>query len=282
MTQFIRTNDIQIAYDDQGTGAPTLILLHGLTANRRSFDGLLAAGLADGRRVVRVDLRGRGDSDKPETGYHMRDHAADVLGLLDALDTQRPVLVGHSFGGLLALYLALHHPERIAKIAILDVGLQATDPAVLPKIKPSLDRLGTVMPSAEVYIEAIKQSAYYADGFWTEGLEQYYRADLETLEDGQVRTRVYGAGIEEAVQHIIADDWADIMRRVPRPTLLIHAPEPFGTGDAPPILTPAGAQETVDLIPDCQYQRVTGHHITMIFGEHAAGVVTAIDDFITA
>jgi len=129
MTQTIAANGIQLAYDDQGSGAKTLILMHGLTANRRSFDGLLSHGLADDYRVVRVDLRGRGESDKPASGYHMRDHAADILGLMETLSLENVTLVGHSFGGLLSAYMAVHHPQDIEQIVLMDVGLEATFPA---------------------------------------------------------------------------------------------------------------------------------------------------------
>ena len=57
----------------------------------------------------------------------MADHAADVIGLLDALDIRDPLLVGHSFGGMLALYLAAHFPERFPQIVVLDCGDGARD-----------------------------------------------------------------------------------------------------------------------------------------------------------
>lgn len=280
MTQWIETNGIRLAYSEHGSGDPPILLLHGLTANRQSFGGLLAAGLADNNRCIALDLRGRGESDKPETGYHMADHAADVEGVLDALGIDQAVFVGHSFGGLLSMWMAANQPERISRMVIIDAGREATDPSVLPKIKPSLDRLGTVLPSAEAYITAIKGSPYYTDGFWDPMLEAYYRADLETLPDGQVRTRVYGAGIEEAVNRIIGMDWADILGRAERPALLIHATASFGPEGAPPVLTEAGAEETVELLPDCQYQPVPGHHISMVFGDNAPHVVAAIRSFL--
>lgn len=282
MTDYISTNGIQIAYEDDGDGDTTLLLMHGLTANRASFEGLMRHGLADGYRVLRVDLRGRGLSDKPETGYHMRDHAEDMLGLLDALGIERVTLVGHSFGGLLSVYMAANMPGKIEKIVVMDAGKEATYPDVLPKIKPSLERLGKPLPSWDVYLNAIRNSPYYADGFWDADLEAYYRADVETLDDGSVRSRVYAGGIEEAVKKIIAEDWDAHLRGVKRPALLIHAPASFGPQGAPPILSEKGAEETVDLIPNCEYVRVPGHHITMLFGENAPHVVQAIHNFVSA
>jgi pimeloyl-ACP methyl ester carboxylesterase len=280
MVKYVQSNGIQLAYEEEGSGTHTLIVMHGLTANLRSFDGLMRAGLADNYRVIRVDLRGRGLSDKPAQGYSMADHAADIIGLMDALHIKRATLVGHSFGGLLSIYMAANLPECIEKIVIIDAGKEATHPDTLPKIKPSLDRLGKPIASWDIFIHTMKNSPYYIDGFWDSDLEAMYRADVETLEDGSVRSRVYPAGIEEAVKFIIGDDWEKHLRAVQRPALLIHAPASFGTAGAPPILSDAGAAETIALLPDCQYVKVGGHHITMLFGEHAAQIVTAIQEFI--
>lgn len=282
MPERILANNIRLAYDDYGDGDTTLILLHGLTANLMSFEGLKEAGLgsdADNYRVVRVDLRGRGDSDKPETGYHMRDHAKDILDLMTALNIERATLVGHSFGGLLSVYLSAYHPDKFDKIVLLDVGLEATHPDTLPKIQPSLDRLGTTVPSWDEYINAIKASAYYTDTKWTPDINAYYRYDVERLDGGAVRSKVYADGIEEAVKHIIEDDWTEHFKAVNHPALLVYAPQPMAEGGAP-ILSEAGAEETVNLIPNCQSFPVSGHHITMVFGDHAPNVVGAIRAFV--
>ena len=90
MDQFVQINDIQLHYLDHPGGDPPLVLMPGLAANAHSFDGLIKAGLSPTLRVLALDLRGRGLSDKPDSGYSMADHAADVLGLLDALDEYRP------------------------------------------------------------------------------------------------------------------------------------------------------------------------------------------------
>lgn len=278
--QRIETNGIVLNIADSGGTGETLMLTHGLTANLHSFNGLMRAGLADGLRVILVDLRGRGKSDKPETGYHMDDHAQDMLGIMEHFGLEQVIMGGHSFGGLLTMFIGANYPQAVKKMIILDAGKEATHESVLPKIKPSLERLGKAVPSWEVYLNALKQSPYYADGFWSDDLEAYYRADVETLEDGSVRSRVRPQAIQEAVEKIIALDWEDILRRADKPALLIHSPEPFGTADAPPVLSDEGAQETVALLPNCQYVRATGHHVTMVFGDNAPRTVQAMRDFI--
>ena len=106
MGKFSQVNGIRLHYLDHAGGDPVVVLLPGLTANAQSFDGLIGAGLCPAHRVLALDLRGRGLSDKPPSGYSLAAHAADVIGLLDALQLERVVLGGHSFGGLLSFYLA--------------------------------------------------------------------------------------------------------------------------------------------------------------------------------
>ena len=84
MDRFIRTNGIQLHYLEHPGDGPSTVLLPGLTANAHAFDGLVQAGLSPRFHTLALDLRGRGLSDAPEYGYTMADHAADVLGLLDA------------------------------------------------------------------------------------------------------------------------------------------------------------------------------------------------------
>src|SRR5688572_908823 len=95
LDRYVEANGIQIHYLDHAGGEPPLVLLHGLTANCHAFDGLIHAGLSPRFRVIAPDLRGRGASDQPSAGYTMRDHADDVIGLLDALKLERVVLGGH-------------------------------------------------------------------------------------------------------------------------------------------------------------------------------------------
>jgi len=83
MDKIINVNNITLHYLDRPGGEPTLILLHGLTANAHAFDGIVQAGLSPRFRTLSVDLRGRGQSDKPASGYSLADHAGDILGLME-------------------------------------------------------------------------------------------------------------------------------------------------------------------------------------------------------
>src|SRR5437763_17007629 len=97
--KYLTVGAVKIHYLDAPGGSPPIVMMHGLSANAHCFAGLIGAGLSPKFRVVAPDLRGRGKTDKPETGYSMADHASDVLALLDSLGLNKVILGGHSFGG---------------------------------------------------------------------------------------------------------------------------------------------------------------------------------------
>ncbi len=92
----IETNGIQLRYLEFAGDKPTIFLMHGLTANAHAFDGLIAEGLSPAFNVISIDLRGRGESDQPQT-YTLADHAADIIGMLDKLQVQKAINGGQYF-----------------------------------------------------------------------------------------------------------------------------------------------------------------------------------------
>ncbi len=259
-------------------GEPPLVLLPGLTANAHSFDGLIGAGLSPRFRVLALDLRGRGQSPKPEQGYSMAEHAADVLALLDEVGLERVVLGGHSFGAWLTIFIAAHHPERVAALLLMDAAARL-HPQVRELIAPSLARLGREVPSWEQFLAAMQQ-APPLHGWWEPAIESYFRADVETRADGSVLPRSRLAHIVEAADQAQAEPWMAHIARIPQPTLLLNAPGPYGPPGTPPVLPKAFALETVEKFANARYQEVPGNHITMLYGKGAATMVAAITDFI--
>ena len=105
----------------RGNDGPALLLLHGLASTARIWD-LTAPLLRAGARVVAMDQRGHGASDKPDHGYDYETLVGDALGLLDHLDAERAVIVGHSWGASVALNAAAQSPDRVAAVVLLDGG----------------------------------------------------------------------------------------------------------------------------------------------------------------
>ncbi len=115
-------NGIQMHYQQKGAG-PDVVLVHGITSCLAQWYVEILPELSRDYRVTMYDLRGHGLTEMTEHGYTSLDMSNDLLALLDHLGIERPILVGHSFGGAISLHLALRHPERVRAVAVLDTGL---------------------------------------------------------------------------------------------------------------------------------------------------------------
>jgi pimeloyl-ACP methyl ester carboxylesterase len=112
----------RLSYLEKGQrvpGEPSLVLIHGLMGTAATFLPLLAE-LADGRHVIALDLPGAGGSDRdPKMGASLAKVTESVLRALNAMDLEGPVLVGHSHGAAVAMYLAAFVPDRTSGLVLL-------------------------------------------------------------------------------------------------------------------------------------------------------------------
>jgi 3-oxoadipate enol-lactonase len=121
-------------------GRPVVVFLHGLgTDSLASYYFTVAGPLAGaGFDVVMYDLRGHGRTDRPPTGYAISDFVADLRGLLAALAVEGQAhLVGNAFGGTLAFSYALHHPDEVASVVLIE-----SEPATGAWAAAMAERLG--------------------------------------------------------------------------------------------------------------------------------------------
>lgn len=119
----ISINDIQLAYNDEGSGPP-VILLHGYPFNSSMWNEQVAA-LKDNYRVVTLDLRGHGNSDSVPGPATMNAMAQDVASLMDALDIPQAGIGGLSMGGYVVLAFYRLFPHRARSLILADTRAQA-------------------------------------------------------------------------------------------------------------------------------------------------------------
>lgn len=108
---------------DEPANSPTVVFVHGLGIdNMSSFYYTLANPAARaGADVILYDLRGHGDTERPPSGYSLESLVRDLTALLDALEVSQPVhIVGNSFGGMIALEMAITHPARVASLMLIE------------------------------------------------------------------------------------------------------------------------------------------------------------------
>lgn len=135
----IERDGVALAYEEAGSGDPTVVLIHGW-GNDRGALAPQSDSLRATHRVIAVDLRGFGESSKPVEGYAVEDHADDVAFLTDRLGARSFVVIGHSMGGLVALDVAARYPERVLGTVILE-SFVAPSEAALVGMREMLGRL---------------------------------------------------------------------------------------------------------------------------------------------
>ena len=120
----LTVNDLTFTVTDAGEG-PVIILLHGFPDSRHTWRFQIPALVDAGYRVIVPDLRGYGESSRPEgvENYSIDKLATDVTGILDALNIKQARIIGHDFGAGLAWYTAAFHPEYFTQLVAMSVGV---------------------------------------------------------------------------------------------------------------------------------------------------------------
>jgi len=117
--RFVDVDGGCIHYLDQGSG-PTLLMIHGLAGQMRNFTHSLLDRLKNDYRVIIIDRPGSGYSTRPlEASPAIRAQAHTIARFMDALQLERPLVVGHSLGGAIGLSLALDYPQKVGGLALL-------------------------------------------------------------------------------------------------------------------------------------------------------------------
>ena len=113
------SGDIEIYYEDHGSGPP-IVLGHGYPLSGQAWEKQVTVLLESGHRVITYDRRGWGNSSQPAVGYNYDTFAADLHALIEKVDLQDAVLVGHSMGtGDVTRYLGRHGSARVSKAVLI-------------------------------------------------------------------------------------------------------------------------------------------------------------------
>jgi pimeloyl-ACP methyl ester carboxylesterase len=245
-----------------------ILCIHGITANSRFWD-CLASALSPKHRVIAIDLRGRGFSDKPPMGYSIEHHCKDVSALMEDLGLDRPVVMGHSLGAFISLVFAAQFPKKVDRLILVDGGGKLSEiqmAKVFTSIKPSLDRLGQIFPSFEAYLTLMKQAPYLQP--WNSFMEIYFHYEVEEVEGG-VRCRVHPKHIEEEAQNLGRVDTAQLYKKVTTPTLILRATKGMLIEDDL-VLPEDVAERMVREMPNAKRFDLEGtNHYTILFEPNA-------------
>ncbi len=263
-TATIQVNDITLAYKEWPGEKGPVICLHSLIGHKGAFDQV-ARRLSPEYHLFALDLRGRGDSDKPAEGYGFAYHARDIMAFVAALGWEKFDLIGHSFGATIGVYLASIRPMQVRSLTLIDGGADPKE-AVLAAMYPAIERLERTYKSPEAYLEAMQNLPYYAP--WNSGLEQYFRDHLEELENGRVRPKSSAAAIKRDLDVYFYYSMCVHFPTLQCPTLFIR-PQNGLLGDKAHVLDEREAAAFVAWIPHCWRVDIPDvNHFTMILSDN--------------
>ena len=242
----------------------TILCVHGLTANCRCWD-LIASELSPEYRVIAMDLRGRGLSDKPDTGYAVMDHMGDILALLDEQGIASVTLLGHSLGAYISLAFAARYPERVAGLILMDGGGNLEQDRwnrLAQAIAPSLDRLGQSYPSFEDYAAALTTVPFLQP--WLTTLGEFFRYEIENAQGG-IGSMFHLANIQEEISHIHNLDVSRLYPCITCPVLVLRATDGIFTPDDV-MLPRKTADQMAQEIPNALVVDIKGtNHFSILF-----------------
>jgi pimeloyl-ACP methyl ester carboxylesterase len=204
---------VKLAYEETGSGSPPVVLVHGWTCDHTYFEPQ-REHFRSRHRVVSVDLRGHGESDKPKQEYSIAGFADDVAWLCGELGLERPIVVGHSMGGMTALELAARHPG-------LPRAIVACDSPIVPPA-PLVANLGAVAEQFRAPDWRPAHRAFLADALFVAaddpGRKEKILKDMTSYPDHVT------LGCFEA---IVSADTAGALTRCRVPFLYIFAQNPL-------------------------------------------------------
>ncbi|HEY7849363.1 MAG TPA: alpha/beta hydrolase [Ktedonobacterales bacterium] len=185
-----------------GTGTPTL-LLHGWGASSDLFAATMR-GLGDGFDLIAPDFPGFGATEPPPVPWGVGEYVAWTLALMDWLGVERPNLVGHSFGGRVAIKLAALHPERVARLTLTDAA----------GIRPQRTWRYHVQVRTFKTWRALAQSRYTPQPLraW---------AAAQVAQQGSPDYKAASGTVRGSFVRVVNEDLRDYLPRIQAPTLLI-------------------------------------------------------------
>ena len=261
---------------------PPVVFLHGVSGSMRTY-AWLPEEIAEGRRIVRVDLRGHGGSEHASGAYDIDSYGKDVADLLRETVGRPAVLVGHSLGGVVAWWVAQRHPELVAAAFLEEPPLYMGEPA-------EHERNGAV-PIFRVLLDTVAR--WKAQGIGADAAA----AQLAAAPFGSDRSRTSAEGLSDDVPAARAEAWlqmdpgvlegaADRSTLAPTDTTSPVSVPVFvlGADDEKGAAFPTRHAERLAIShPDVQIARVAGAgHMIHDERDHRGAYVAALSRFLAA
>jgi pimeloyl-ACP methyl ester carboxylesterase len=264
-----------------GRGAP-VVALHGLTASYVNFIGV-AERLAGRRALMALDLRGRGDSDKPTEHQGLAQHARDVAAAMRALGLGPSVILGHSMGAFVATALAQQDPDLVAGIVMVDGGYLLDMPGAAEKpelldamLAQRIDQLNETYPSREAYLELWRGKPHFPPADWGPWIEAFLNYELGG-EPPNLRPKASETAVRvDVVEGFRHKEIAARLASVRVPALLLRATSGF-VPEQPQLIPDVVLAEMRELLPSLVEETIPDTtHYTIVLGQRGASRIADI------
>jgi 2-succinyl-6-hydroxy-2,4-cyclohexadiene-1-carboxylate synthase len=228
----IPVGQVNIHFQDYQQAGEAVVFLHFSGANLMMWQRALPF-LQDGHRLILVDMRGHGKSDKPDTGYHMDELAQDIVAVMDHLKLEQAHVVGCSMGAEVGLSLAANFPERVLSLicegalyseygpySMWEGTLEEFNVHVAQILEKMQNTPDEVFPSADALVLAYREriSKYVK---WNEFFETMKRYDIYQIAGGQYANGWGKLAKVDYMKHYFNSRYEDYYRRVKCPLLIM-------------------------------------------------------------
>ncbi|MBN1139041.1 MAG: alpha/beta hydrolase [Anaerolineae bacterium] len=226
----MKANQIELQIRDYEHQGAAIIFMHFSGANLMMWQRVVPY-FEDHYRLILVDLRGHGKSDKPETGYHIDEMARDVIGIMHHLKLDRAHIIGSSLGAEAGLSLAANYPDRVISL-VCDGALSSEsgpygtwegseaefEEHVASQLKKMRARPDTIFPSVDALVDATRQAL---GDWWNDYVEAMERYGAYKVDEGKYRKSLTRRAMADYMQHYFHCRFEDYYRRVRCPLLMV-------------------------------------------------------------
>lgn len=224
ISEYVISNGVRIHYYRTGGGKPPLVLAHGITDDGMCWSPI-AEVLAENFDIIMVDTRGHGKSDAPEDGYTLQNLGAELAGVLQSLELDKPILLGHSMGAITALVTAGLYPS-VPRAILLE------DPPPFWMISGNTSRDENFKDGFNTWVNSIKRKT--REELLSECREQnpaWSEAELEPWINSKHRVSPRVTALINPPD-MISIDLPNLFKRITCPTLLISAESKRGAASS--------------------------------------------------
>ena len=213
--RYVSAGDVRLHCLDYGDDdLPAMLLLHGMRDSALSWD-IFARAMSNEYRVLALDSRGHGDSDRAgENGYRFDDYVSDIESLADSLDLTDMTIVGHSAGGRYAWSYAVENPDRVRALVIVDIDPDPQNPQTDRDVR-AISQEPQSWPSEDEFVAYLKERRVHTP---EEALRKQVSAIAERSADGGC---VWKADMRIVTEYERPDLW-ESWSRISCPVLLVR------------------------------------------------------------